>query len=147
MPTIIAATDGSPSARAAVERAIAEAVASHARLELVGAWSMRVNGELGASTLMSEEVFYAHRDAMAAMLAAAKAAAGEAGVDAETCLVMGDAAVEICKLAQERDASLIVMGSRGHKPLAAALLGSVAARVLQHAACPVMVVPDAKRRP
>jgi nucleotide-binding universal stress UspA family protein len=147
MPTIIAATDGSPSARAAVDWAVADAVASHARLELVGAWSVLVNGELGASTLMSEEVLYADRDAMAAILAEAKAAAGEAGVDADTCLVEGDAAAEICRLAKERNASLIVMGSRGHKPLAAALLGSVAARVLQHAACPVMVVPDAERRP
>ena len=40
---------------------------------------------------------------------------------------------------------MIVMGSRGHGPLAAALLGSVAAHVVQHAPCPVMVVPDPAR--
>src|SRR5919201_691178 len=98
MPTIIAATDGSPSARAAVDCAVAEAIAA------------------------------------------------EAGIAAETCLVSGDAAAEICRRADEQGASLIVMGTRGRKPLAAAILGSVAARVLQHAACPVMVVPDSEPR-
>ena len=146
MPTIIAATDGSPSARAAVDRAVAEAIASDAKLELVGAWSIPVNGELGAPGLMSEDVFYADRNAMAAILAEAKSAASEAGIDAETCLVSGDAAAEICRRADEQGASLIVMGTRGHKPLAAAILGSVATRVLQHAACPVMVVPDSEPR-
>jgi len=145
MPTIIAATDGSPSAHAAVERAIGEARDSHATLDLVGAWSAPPNGALGAPTYMSEDTFYAGRDAITQILADAKARAVEGGIEAETHLVAGDAAVEICRLAAKRHASLIVMGSRGHGPLAAALLGSVAAHVLQHAHCPVMVVPDPTR--
>ena len=145
MPTIIAATDGSPSAHAAVERAIAEARDSHATVDLVGAWSASPNGTLGAPTSMSEKVFYAGRDAMTQILDDAKARAAENGIEAETHLVAGDAATEICRLADKRQASLIVMGSRGHRPLAAALLGSVAAHVLQHAHCPVMIVPDPER--
>jgi nucleotide-binding universal stress UspA family protein len=145
MPTIIAATDGSPSATAAVERALAEAAASNATVDLVGAWSAPPNGTLGAPTYMSEDVFYAGRDATAKILEDAKARADGAGVQAETHLVAGSAAVEICKLAQERKADLIIMGSRGHRPLAAALLGSVAAHVVRHAHCPVMVVPDPVR--
>jgi nucleotide-binding universal stress UspA family protein len=94
---------------------------------------------------MSEDVFYATRDAMAEILAEAKADAAAQGVNAETRLVAGDPAAQICRLAEERDADLIVMGSRGHGPLAAALLGSVAGHVVQHAHCPVMVVPDPKR--
>jgi nucleotide-binding universal stress UspA family protein len=145
MPTIIAATDGSPSANAAVERALAEAAASNATVDLVGAWSAPPNGTLGAPTYMSEDVFYAGRDATAKILEDAKARADGAGVLAETHLVAGSAAVEICKLAEERKADLIIMGSRGHRPLAAALLGSVAAHVVRHAHCPVMVVPDPDR--
>jgi nucleotide-binding universal stress UspA family protein len=145
MTTIIAATDGSPSANAAVERALAEAAASNATVDLVGAWSAPPNGTLGAPTYMSEDVFYAGRDATARILEDAKARAGGAGVQAETHLVAGSAAVEICKLAAERKADLIIMGSRGHRPLAAALLGSVAAHVVRHAHCPVMVVPDPNR--
>jgi len=145
MSTIVVATDGSPAAGAAVERALSEARSSQARVELVGAWSSPVNGTLGAPMYMSEDVFYATRDAISEILAQAKAHAAEVGVEAETHLVGGDPAVEICRLAKARHADMIVMGSRGHGPLAAALLGSVAAHVVQHAPCPVMVVPDPAR--
>ena len=145
MPTIIAATDGSRSANAAVERALAEAHASNATVEIVGAWSAPPNGTLGAPTYMSEDVFYAGRDATERILEDAKARAAEGGIQVETHLVVGSAAVAICKLAEERHADLIVMGSRGHGPLAAALLGSVATHVVRHAHCPVMVVPDPAR--
>lgn len=145
VPTIIAATDGSPSANAAVERALDEARAANATLDLVGAWSAPPNGALGAPAYMSEETFYAARDATVQILADAKERALQAGIEAETHVVGGDAATEICRLAEKRGASLIVMGSRGHKPLAAAILGSVAAHVVQHAQCPVMIVPDPAR--
>jgi nucleotide-binding universal stress UspA family protein len=145
MPTIIAATDGSPSANAAVERALAEAGALNATVELVGAWSAPPNGTLGAPTYMSEDVYYAGRDAIARILEDAKARAAEGGIRVETHLVGGSAPVEICKLAEKLHADVIVMGSRGHGPLAAALLGSVATHVVRHAHCPVMVVPDPAR--
>jgi nucleotide-binding universal stress UspA family protein len=145
MSTIVVATDGSPAAQAAVERALQEARRRNGTIEFVGAWTTPVNGALGAPTYMSEDVFYATRDAMGEILAEAKGGAAEQGVQAGTHLVAGDPAVEICRLAEERHADLIVMGSRGHGPLAAALLGSVAAHVVQHARCPVMVVPDPKR--
>ncbi|MGH3141426.1 MAG: universal stress protein [Gaiellales bacterium] len=145
MPTIIAATDGSQSATAAVERALSEARASNATLDLVGAWSAPPNGALGAPAYMSEETFYAGRDATRLILDAAMERAREAGITAETHLVGGDPATEICRLAEQRGAILIVMGSRGHGPLVAALVGSVAAHVVQHSSCPVMVVPDPAR--
>ncbi|HWT24328.1 MAG TPA: universal stress protein, partial [Solirubrobacteraceae bacterium] len=44
-------------------------------------------------------------------------------------------------LADELDAGVIVMGSRGRSAFAAALLGSVSSGVLHHAARPVLVVP------
>ena len=101
MPTIIAATDGSPSANAAVERALAEASASNATLELVGAWSAPPNGTLGAPTYMSEDVFYAARDGIARILEDARARAAERAIPVETHLVGGSAAVEICKLGEK----------------------------------------------
>jgi nucleotide-binding universal stress UspA family protein len=50
---------------------------------------------------------------------------------------------EICTLAHEIDASLIVLGTRGHTGLKRILLGSTAERVARFATCPVLVV----RRP
>jgi len=43
----------------------------------------------------------------------------------------------IVKLAEAEDADLITLGVHGHVPLAAALLGSVAQRVVRRASCPV----------
>ena len=131
MPTIIAATDGSPSANAALERALHEARASDATLDLVGAWSAPPNGTLGAPTYMSEEVFYAGRDSIARILDDAKARAAEAGVRSSRTSSPATPPSRSAGSPRERHADLIVMGSRGHGPLAAALLGSVATHVVR----------------
>ena len=57
--------------------------------------------------------------------------------------VIGEPVEMITARARMIDADLIVVGSRGRSPLAAGVLGSVAAGVLDHAPCPVLVV----RRP
>ena len=67
----------------------------------------------------------------------------EAGIDAhgevrET--VFGHAAREIVKDAQEHDASVIIMGSRGRGDLTGAILGSTAHKVIHLTDRPVMVV-------
>ena len=46
----------------------------------------------------------------------------------------------IVKLARDKKADLIVMGTRGRTGLAHAILGSVAERVIRTAPCPVMTV-------
>ena len=68
-------------------------------------------------------------------------AAGAAAV--ETRLLRGVPAAEIVRLAKEGGYDLIVMGTHGRRGVARLLLGSVAARVVQTAECPVLTV----RRP
>ena len=46
---------------------------------------------------------------------------------------------EICRLAREIDADLIILGSRGYSGLKRVLLGSTAERVIRYASCPVLV--------
>lgn len=62
------------------------------------------------------------------------------GSVAEAHLRMGAAAEEILELAEEMDAGLIVLGSRGLGGIRRALMGSVSHSVVRHAHCPVMVV-------
>jgi universal stress protein A len=55
-------------------------------------------------------------------------------------VAIGEPFNEICRMAEEENASLIVMGSHGRTGLSHVLLGSVAERVVRHAPCPVLVV-------
>jgi len=58
-------------------------------------------------------------------------------------LESGPAFEAICATASTARADVIVMGPRGRSRLAATLLGSTTKSVLQHAPCPVAVVPAA----
>ena len=49
--------------------------------------------------------------------------------------------IEICKIAKEIKASLVVVGSHGRTGVLRRLLGSVAERVVRLAHCPVITVP------
>ena len=59
---------------------------------------------------------------------------------AQTHLAMGDAPREIVHLAEDLEAGLIVMGSRGRGGIRRALMGSVSDSVVRHAHCPVLIV-------
>jgi nucleotide-binding universal stress UspA family protein len=52
---------------------------------------------------------------------------------------------EIVHLAEELDAGIVVVGSRGEGGLRRALLGSVSDSVVRHAHCPVLVVRKEKQ--
>lgn len=60
---------------------------------------------------------------------------------AEQRLERGKAAERLCAVAHEERAQLVVVGSRGHGALRAAILGSVSTAVVRKAPCPVVVVP------
>jgi universal stress protein A len=80
-------------------------------------------------------------DRSAAGLAAAEARVREAGVACESATLVGRADQEIVTRARTTGAQLIIMGTHGRSGLAHALLGSNAERVVQHAPCPVLIVP------
>jgi nucleotide-binding universal stress UspA family protein len=52
----------------------------------------------------------------------------------------GEPYVEIVNLAEELDAGIVVVGSRGESRVRKALLGSISDSVIRHAHCPVLVV-------
>lgn len=63
-----------------------------------------------------------------------------AGINFEERILEGPPGDRICEVAQLEKCEMIVMGSRGRTELQGLILGSVAHRVLQAAACPVLVV-------
>lgn len=62
------------------------------------------------------------------------------GVRASTVLTRGYASGQIVRAARSKRAQLIVMGTHGRSGLSRLVMGSVAARVMIGASCPVMTV-------
>jgi nucleotide-binding universal stress UspA family protein len=83
-------------------------------------------------------------DERQAKIAKQVAELSQEGVDVSSRTVQGGvngAAHTIADVAEEERADVIVVGARGHTPLAGLLLGGVAQRLLYIAPCPVLVVP------
>jgi nucleotide-binding universal stress UspA family protein len=58
------------------------------------------------------------------------------------CTERGDPAERLVAVAEDKEAALIVVGSRRRGLLASLLLGSVSATVARRAPCPVVIVPE-----
>lgn len=63
------------------------------------------------------------------------------GLPVETLVAWGDPGEGLCTVAEELRAAAIVVGSRGLGGVKRFFLGSVSGYVVQHAPCPVVVVP------
>ncbi len=135
MSQIIVGYDGSDCARAALDTAADVATALGDELVVVYAYEVnRMGGEVQdyAKSLKerSEEVMD-----HAIHQAAAK------GVKIETVVVEERPAAALVRLADERDARLIVVGTRGESPIKGALVGSTPHKLIQLADRPVVIVP------
>lgn len=102
---------------------------------------MLVTGTGFAGGTMSPDDFAEEEQAVAAAAAqlAAEVAATLGIPDAETVVLSGDAPNELCRLAADRGAAAMVIGSRGRGGFKRALLGSVSDVVVREAPCPVIV--------
>jgi nucleotide-binding universal stress UspA family protein len=77
-------------------------------------------------------------------LARAKESAKAAGaLEVTTRLLQGSTAAEIVRFAQDEGYDVIVIGTHGRTGIPRLLLGSIAERVVQTAACPVLTVKRA----
>jgi nucleotide-binding universal stress UspA family protein len=141
METIVVGVDGSPCARDALARAANEATLRGARLRVVCAWQVPPAAYAGGFTPpIDEATFTGLRENAEAVVreAVAEVHRMQPSVPCEGEVLEGQPAEVL--LAEARDASLIVVGNRGHGGFASLLLGSVSQQVVHHADCPVLVV-------
>lgn len=80
-------------------------------------------------------------DKVAQLLQQAEAMFSQAGVDVKVMEREGKPAFTICDVADEIDADLIIMGSRGTGLTEEGAADSVTNRVINLSPCPVLVVP------
>ena len=138
--TIVVGTDGSDSARRAVENAVSLAAADRARLVVVTAFEGH-DGD--ADDRIPQDVRWMINDRTAAEGHARKGRelAHDEGVDDVVVqAVEGDPAAMLLETAEDFSADLIVVGSVGLTASTRYILGSVASSVLHHAPCDVLVV-------
>jgi nucleotide-binding universal stress UspA family protein len=139
--TILWATDGSATADRALPYAKALAAAEGAKLLVVHCREILVGGRASGYPVFpdEEEIVAKIRGQVDEMQAG--------GVDTTLEVISGaasSAAHAIADVAREEHADLIVVGTRGHAPVAGLLVGSVTQRLLHVAPCPVLAVPGGK---
>jgi nucleotide-binding universal stress UspA family protein len=144
--TIVVGIDSSPAAQAALRWAAEEARLREAQLVAVHVWNYVPPPPIGEPSLIPMTTadltgtLELEREAAQAELesAVAEASPDSPSVEIQSRLVEGDPA-EVLET-EAREADLLVVGSRGRSGIATALLGSVSRHVVDHAACPVVVV-------
>jgi nucleotide-binding universal stress UspA family protein len=142
MPGITVGIDGSEHSRRALEWAVREAGLRGAPLTVLAVHQVASNHWTG-----NPEVYPADQPATEAIRQAAEDAvqkavgqAGEPGPASVTVrAVSGLAAQELVSASSDSD--LVVVGARGGSGFAQLLLGSVTNKVVNQAACPVVVIP------
>lgn len=139
METIVVGVDGSEGASAAIEFAANEAALRGARLRIVGSWE--IPPAVLASVGLSRDFYEEFKDHAVTLVreAVVRVTELQPSVAHEERVIQGQAGNVLVEEAQ--DAALLVVGSRGHGGFRGLLLGSVSRQVVQHARCPVVVVP------
>jgi nucleotide-binding universal stress UspA family protein len=137
---ILVPIDFSPPSDTALALASSYAETFGAALDLVHVMHITKNLLGGGSFVWSEEYARDLEKAALVELTPRLEALRKANIVCTHTLLRGEPHVELAKHAGNGH-DMIIMGTHGTTGLAHALLGSVAERVVQHATCPVLVVP------
>lgn len=134
---IVVGVDGSDSSKGALAWAIRQAQLTGAPLEAVMTWDYPIS----YGWMIVPENVDLQADATAELEKVVKEATEDVvdpSVAITSRVVQGHPALVLMN--EAADASLVVVGSRGHGEFAGMLLGSVSEHLSTHAPCPVLIV-------
>ncbi len=145
MPGIIVGIDGSHHSTRALEWALKEGALEHAPVTVLTVNSVPASPWTGNPVLLERDP-----DDQEKLLSAAEeltlkvtSQLGESRPPSvKVRAVSGYPAKEL--IDESKDADLVVVGSRGAGGFAKLMVGSVSAQVVEHAHCPVVVVPSGR---
>jgi nucleotide-binding universal stress UspA family protein len=134
---VVVGVDGSEPSKEALRWALDYAKLVGAEVHVVLAWHIPAMAYGAGSVYIGDLDLKSANEAV--LEQEVKEVAGTAqAVPVTTELINGAPAAELIRAA--KDASLLVVGNRGHGAFAGMLLGSVSTHCVTHAPCPVVVV-------
>ena len=143
MSGIIVGVDGSGHSQRALEWAMKEAAIRHTPLTVLTV-NEAIRGYYTSVVVFPDDPIRTKEAQKAAQAEAEQVLAGLDGPHPESVTVKAVTGFPVEELVNAgRDADIIVLGSRGAGGFSRLLLGSTASQVVQHAHCPVVIVPPA----
>ena len=142
MPGIVVGVDGSPNSERALDWAMKQAAAVHVALTVIAVHEVPKSywGGIPVIGPADEPLLGKLRQAAEEMTQRAASRLGDARPASVTVrAVNGFVVKELVDASQ--DANLVVVGARSGSEFARLLVGSVSSEVIQHSACPVVIVP------
>ena len=140
MSSVIVGVDGSANSIAALKWAAHYAQSTDGIVHAVYVWSYPISSiapaPLGSPVAPAELMTSAASEALAGFITEADLPA-----DVHVVHVVREGSTSKVLLDQAKDADILVVGARGHGGFTGLLLGSVANAVINHAPCPVAVIP------
>jgi nucleotide-binding universal stress UspA family protein len=135
---IVVGVDGSASSKEALAWAARQARLTGSRLFVIATWHVPMT--FGWSLSVPQGFDPAADMTMALASTVAEVLGPDPGIEVSSEVIQGHPQVVLTE--QSRNASLIVVGSRGHGEFAGMLLGSVSEFLTTHAHCPVVVIRE-----
>ena len=145
MNGIVVGVDGSPNSEVALAWAMSEAAKVHAPLTVLAVSEAMKSYWTGNPDPFAMDSSKLDKTRQAAEELTQKVASGLGDVQPTSVnvhVVYGFPAKELVEASHSAD--LVVVGSRGGGGFSRLLLGSVSSQVVEHAACPVVVIPHEK---
>jgi nucleotide-binding universal stress UspA family protein len=142
MPGIVVGVNGSPNSEHALDWAMRQAAALHAPLTVVAVHEVAKSYWGGIPVIGPADRPLLEKLQQAAEEVTQKAASrlsDSAPASVSVRAVNGFVVKELVDASQ--DADMVVVGARGGGSLTRLLMGSVSSEVVQHSACPVVIVP------
>ncbi len=141
---VLCAVDFSPPSNAALDFACSLVRGSGAELLVLHAKEpppvFFPSGAMAYTSMPPDPELQVRRDRLDAQMSGR-------GVNYRLIMTIGDAASVVLHVAQAENVDLIVQGTHGRTGLARLLLGSVAEKVLEKAACPVLTIKSPAHLP
>jgi nucleotide-binding universal stress UspA family protein len=141
MPGIIVGVDGSGHSQRALEWAMKEAAVRHTSLSVLTVHPA-IKGYYGGVVTGPQDLELAEQARAAVKEETDKVLAGLEGSHPESVTVNAVHGFPVEELINaSKEADLVVLGSRGVGGFTRLMLGSTAGQVVQHAHCPVVIIP------